>query len=75
MKPSNMIKTAAIALLMPVLFTACKKDYVCTCDSENALGVSSTETYTLKNQTRIDANDACENFEKDNNWETRNCHL
>lgn len=69
------IKIAAIALLLPALMMSCKKDYTCTCTSTNALGVTSTQTYELNNQTRIDANDACENFEEDNAWTTRNCNL
>jgi len=69
------MRTAAIALLMPVLFTACKKDYVCTCDSENALGVTSTQKYPLTNQNRLDANEACEKNEEDNAWVKRDCHL
>ncbi len=71
----NGMMIAALALLMPVLATSCKKDFTCTCQSTNALGVSSTQTYPLDNQTRVDAVDACENFEADNAWVTRNCNL
>ena len=72
---NNGIKIAAFALLLPVIMMSCKKDYTCTCTSTNALGVTSTQTYELNNQTRIDAVDACENFEVDNAWTTRNCNL
>ena len=72
---NNGIKIAAFALLLPVIMMLCKKDYTCTCTSTNALGVTSTQTYELNNQTRIDAVDACENFEADNAWTTRNCNL
>ncbi len=73
MKRTGLI--VALALLMPVLFTSCKKDFVCTCQSTDALGNTSTETYPLTDQTRADADDACEAFESDNFWATRNCHL
>jgi len=69
------IKIAAFALLLPIVMMSCKKDYTCTCTSTNALGVTSTQTYELNNQTRIDAADACENLETDNAWTTRNCNL
>ncbi len=64
------------AFLLPVLFTSCnKKDFVCTCVSTDALGNESTEKYPLTNQTRGDAIENCENFEKDNAWTTRNCNI
>lgn len=67
---------AALALLAPVVLTSCqKKDFVCTCQSTDALGNTSTETYPLTNQTRGDAIENCENFEADNSWVTRNCNI
>ena len=63
------------AMLTPVLFSSCKKDYVCTCTSTDVTGNSSTQTYPLTDQTRSDALDACEAFETDNFWVTRNCNL
>lgn len=75
MKTNNVINMFAVALILPVLFTSCKKDYVCTCTSTNALGVSSTQSYPLEDQSRPDAVENCENFESDNAWTTRNCNL
>jgi len=75
MKLRNGIKVIAIAFLLPVLFASCKKDFVCTCTSTNALGGTSTQTYPLTNQSRPDAVENCENFENDNSWTTRNCNL
>lgn len=69
------IKIAAFALLLPLLMTSCKKDFTCTCQSTNALGVTSTQSYELNNQTRADAVENCENYEEDNAWTTRNCNL
>jgi hypothetical protein len=75
MKLINVMKTAAVIIIMPLMFTACKRDFVCTCDSENALGVTTTEKYPLTNQNRIDADEACEKNEADNAWVKRDCHL
>ena len=58
-------------------FTSCKKDYTCTCTT-TALGVSVTDTHDLPNQTRKDANEACDRFEDNANTNgigTTNCHL
>lgn len=75
MKTANFLKIGLLALALPVLFTSCKKDFVCTCTYTTALGTESTEKYTLENQTRPDAIDNCENFEKNSNWVTSNCNL
>jgi hypothetical protein len=73
MKRIGLIVT--VAFLMPVLFTSCKKDFTCTCTSTDVLGNTRTDTYPLTNQTRPDAVENCENFERDGTWATRNCNL
>lgn len=65
----------ATALMLPISLISCKKDYTCTCTSTDALGSESTQVYELENQTLRDADDACENFEEDNAFVTRNCNL
>lgn len=75
MTTKRKLMTIALAAAFPFCLVSCKKDYTCTCKSTNALGVESTQTYQLENQTLRDADDACENFEQDNAWETRNCNL
>lgn len=75
MKANNLIKTFALALILPVLLGSCRKDHVCTCTHTNALGQTTTEKHILENQNSVDAVDACENFEKNNNWVTSNCNL
>ena len=69
------IKATILILAVSVSFAACKKDYTCTCTSTNAFGGTSTEVYELNNQNLRDADDACENFESDNAFVTRNCNL
>lgn len=71
----KLIKIAGLALLLPVVFTSCKRDHVCTCTYTTALGGEKTEKYTLENQTKPDAIDNCENFEKNSTWVTSNCNL
>ena len=66
----SIIAIAAIAAL-----SSCERDYTCTCQSTDALGNTSTQTYDLKDQTRADAVENCENYEADNIWVTRNCNL
>lgn len=75
MTTKKLIKTAIIAACLPLAFASCKKDFVCTCKSTNALGGETTETYPLENQTRLDAVENCENYEADNAFVTRNCNL
>lgn len=70
----NLIKAAAFALIIPIAFGSCKKDFVCTCKSTGPLG-ESTETYPLENQSRPDAVENCENFESQGTFTTRNCNL
>lgn len=58
-------------------FSACKKDYTCTCTTTVA-GISTTKTHDLQNQTVADATEACDRFEDDANsggLGTTNCHL
>ncbi len=57
--------------------TACKKDHTCTCIT-TVIGASATKTYDLPNQTKKDATEACDRFEKDANDTgigTTNCNL
>lgn len=70
------IKIVAATLLFSVLTASCQKnDFTCTCQSTDALGNNSTQTYDLDNQTRADAIENCENFETDNAFVTRTCNL
>lgn len=73
MKKIGMITTLALA--SSLLLVSCERDYTCTCTSTDVLGNSSTQTYDLDDQTRVDAIENCENFERDNTWVTRNCNL
>lgn len=69
----NLVKILAIAFI-PVLLGSCKRDHVCTCTYTTPLGTA-TEKYILDNQTKPDAIDNCENYEKNTNWTTANCNL
>ncbi len=71
----KLLRTGLGLFAVAVLFTACKKDHVCTCKYTNSLGVEGTETHTLKNQTRADAVENCENFERNSSFSTINCNL
>jgi hypothetical protein len=73
MKKNGLI--SAIAIMATALLSSCERDYTCTCTSTDALGNTSTQTYDLDDQTRVDAIENCENFEADNAWVTRNCNL
>lgn len=67
----------AFAIVASLAFTSCKKDYTCTCTTSVG-SISNTKTYDLKNQNRVDANDACERYETDANnggIGTTSCHL
>lgn len=75
MNIKNLIKGALLVMIVPVAFSSCKKDHVCTCKSTDALGNETTQTYNLENQTRADAVENCENYESDNVFATRNCNL
>lgn len=75
MNYNRVMKTAALLLVIPVVFASCKRDFTCTCKSTNVLGVESTEVYSLENQTRPDAVENCENYERANGFSTRNCNL
>lgn len=75
MKTTNYLKVGLLAIALPVLFTSCKKDFVCSCTYTTVLGTEETKTYPLENQTRPDAVENCENFEKNSSWETANCNL
>ncbi len=67
--------TSIIAMAAIAFFSSCERDYTCTCKSTDALGNTNTQTYDLKDQTRADAVENCENYETDNAWVTRNCNL
>lgn len=73
MKHTGIISIIAIAVI--AAFSSCEKDHTCTCTSTDAVGNTSTQTYDLKDQTRADAVENCENYETDNFWVTRNCNL
>ncbi len=73
MKKIGMITT--LALISSLFLMSCERDYTCSCQSTDALGNTSTQTYDLDDQTRVDAIENCENFERDNGWVTRNCNL
>lgn len=75
MSIKKLTKFAMIALLMPVVFASCKKDFTCTCKYTDALGNEATEKYSLDNQTRADAVENCENFERSNALQQYNCNL
>ncbi len=75
MRKYNSLKVLAIAFALPVLFGSCKRDFICTCTYTTAIGGENTEKYTLEDQTRPDAIDNCENYEKNTNWLTSNCNL
>lgn len=75
MTTKRKIMIAMVALMLPVSLISCKKDYTCTCTSTDAIGNESTQVYDLNDQTLRDADDACENFETDNAFVTRNCNL
>lgn len=75
MTTKRKIMIAMVALMLPVSLISCKKDYTCTCTSTDAVGNESTQVYDLNDQTLRDADDACENFETDNAFVTRNCNL
>ena len=46
-------------VLGAVSFTSCKKDYDCTCTVTNSGTVLSSNTVTLENVSKSDAEDAC----------------
>lgn len=71
------VKGLAFVALLAMTFVSCKKDYTCTCTT-TVLGVSATRSYDLPNQTKKDATDACDRYERDANnggVGTTNCHL
>jgi hypothetical protein len=71
------LSTVLFLLAVTLAFTSCKKDYTCTCTT-TVLGVSASTTHDLPKQTKGDATEACDRFEKDANSSgigTTNCHL
>ena len=60
MKTRNI--TVALALLAVDSFTACKKDYTCTCTTVIA-SVSVTDKHAVDNATYSDAKKPCSNYE------------
>ncbi len=75
MKIRTIIKAGLFAVALPIAFTSCKKDHTCTCKYTDALGNEKTDTRTLENQTRADAVENCENFERSYSFANVNCNL
>ncbi|MES2630222.1 MAG: hypothetical protein V4616_14775 [Bacteroidota bacterium] len=49
------------AIALGATLTSCKKDFVCSCTTENPL--KTPEKYTISNTTKGDAGDTCDNYE------------
>ncbi|MBK7130566.1 MAG: hypothetical protein IPM74_11865 [Crocinitomicaceae bacterium] len=72
------MKKVALALVVvasAVVFTSCKKDYVCTC-SGTVLGIpySGADT-TLADMTKKDAESKCDSFEFSIGSDSQTCEL